>query len=142
MSNNHDHDSDLDIFALAKAQMGQSIRSDLLDRMVQLAVERGSKKVHTFRGSGYLLVEKSSPSEKFRVAYEIVLLLDSKIGREHTLGSMIGDHSLLELAMSSGDARLSYAAQSAPADIQIIQLETNRAYFTVLKGFGIDSIVA
>jgi hypothetical protein len=142
MSNNHDHESDLDIFDLAKAQMDQSIRSDLLDRMVQLAVERGSKKVHTFRGSGYLLVKKSRPSEEFRVAYEIVLLLDLKLGREHALGSMIGNHSLLELAMSGGDAQLYYAAGRAPADILIIQLEANRAYFTVLNGFGIDSSVA
>ena len=125
MSNNHDHDTDPDIFDLAKTQMGQNIRSDLLDRMVQLAVERGSKKVHTFRGSGYLLVKKSSPSEKFRVAYEIVLLLDSNIRREHALGSMIGNHSLLERAMKSGDAQLSYAAERAPADIRIIQIEEN-----------------
>jgi hypothetical protein len=137
MSNNNDQNSNLDIFDLAKAQMGQNIRSDLLDRMVQLAVERGSKKVHTFRGSGYLWVKKSGPSEEFRVAYEIVLLLDSKLGREHALGTMIGNHSLLELALSIGDAQLSYAAGRTPADVQVIQLEANRAYFTVRSGFGI-----
>jgi hypothetical protein len=76
------------------------------------------------------------------VAYEIVLLLDSNLGREHAIRTMIGNHSLLELAMSGGDAQLSYAAERAPADIQIIQLEANRAYFTVLNGFGMDSSVA
>jgi hypothetical protein len=137
MSNKNDQNSNRHIFDLAKAQMDQTIRSESLDRMVHSAVERGSKKVHTFRGSGYLWVKKLGPSEKFRVAYEIDLMFDSKLGREHALGSMIGDQSLLELAMSIGDAQLSYAAEGAPADIQIIQLEANRAYFTVRSGFGI-----
>jgi hypothetical protein len=139
MTQNHDHDSDLDICKLAAAHMNQEIRSDMLDKMVQLAIEGGSKKVHTFRGSGYLLIKTSKPREKYRAVYEIDVLLDSKLGRERALGCMIGDHSLFKRAMSCGHAQLAYAAEGAPADIQITQLEANRAYFTVHSGFGIDS---
>ena len=137
MTEDHNHESDIDIFDLAVAQMDQSIRSDFFDKMVQLAVEGGSNKGHTFRGSGYLLVKKSNPSEKSRVAYEIVVLLGSKLGRKDAFGSMIANHSLLERAMKSGDSQLAYAAERAPADIQILLIEENRAYFRVLSGFGI-----
>jgi hypothetical protein len=34
-------------------------------------------------------------------------------------------------------ARGSYALEKAPADIRIMQLEPNRAYFTLLSRFGI-----
>jgi len=82
MNQNHDHDSDLEILALAEAQMDQDIRSDLLDKMVQLAIEPGSEKVHTFRGSGYLHLKHMPLGlgcrilEKYRVAYEIDILLN------------------------------------------------------------------
>jgi hypothetical protein len=143
MNQNHDHDSDLKIIALAMAQMDQDIRSDLLDKMVQLAIERGSEKVRTFRGSGYLHL-KHKPlrlgyrtPEMYRVAYEIDVLLNPVLMHADALGSMVGDHSVIEHAMSSGDAQLRYAAERAPADIRIIQLEANQAYFTVLSRFGI-----
>jgi hypothetical protein len=64
--------------------MSQDIRSDLLDKMVSRAVERGSKKVHTFRGSGCHLVETLTLREGYKVAYEIDVLLDSKLGTAST----------------------------------------------------------
>jgi hypothetical protein len=40
--------------------MHLSVRSDLFDREVRLAIENGNQKVDTFSGSGYLLPSSKS----------------------------------------------------------------------------------
>ena len=140
--NRHDDISDVEVRGRAAALMEQYVRPDLLDKMVRLAIEKGSKKVETFRGSGYLELKdkpfrpKHRIPEMFRVAYEIDILSNSELMHTSALGCMVGNHSVLEHGMRSG-AELRYAAESAPLDIEILQIESNRAFFKVLTPVGL-----
>jgi hypothetical protein len=135
--NKHDYISDVEVRDRAAALMDQYVRPDLLDKMVQLAIDKGSEKIDTFRGSGYLelkdkpLRPKHPIPEMYRVVYEIDILSNPELMHTSALGCMVGNHSVLEHGMRSG-AGLKYAAESAPLDIEILQVESNRAFFKVL----------
>jgi hypothetical protein len=127
------------ILSRADALLDQDIRSDLLDKMVRLAIEQGYEKVHTCRGCGYLLAKGSPrrPGEEYRVAYEIDVLFNPELMHAGAYGCMVGNDSALQRALRSGGPRLSYGMETAPAAIQIMQLEPNRAFFRVLTRIGI-----
>jgi hypothetical protein len=135
--NKHAYISDVEVRERAAALMEQYVRPDLLDKMVQLAIDMGSKKIDTFRGSGYLelkdkpLRPKHRIPETYRVVYEIDILSNPELMHTSALGCMVGNHRVLEHGMRSG-AGLKYAAESAPLDIEILQVESNRAFFKVL----------
>jgi hypothetical protein len=127
------------ILSRAEALLDQDIRSDLLDKMVRLAIEQGYEKVDTWRGCGYLLAKGSPrrPGEEYRVTYEIDVLFNPELMHASAYGCMVGNDSALQRALRSGGARLSYGMEISPAAIRIMQLERNRAFFSVLTPIGI-----
>jgi hypothetical protein len=136
--NQHDDNSDPErILSRSETVPSQDIRWELVNQMVRLAIAEGSEKIRTCSGCGYLLVENSTPSDVNRVGYEIDVLFNSELTRAGALGSMVGNPGVLKRAMTSGSARLLYAMEREPADIRVIQVQANRAYFTVLSPFGI-----
>jgi hypothetical protein len=116
--------------------MNQSVRSEILDRNVQQAIENGYQKIDTRPGSGYLLLNRGPRGPKNLVAYELDILLNPETKVAAAVGSMVGDRDLLKRAQSCDDVRLEYSP-GLTAEIQILHAEGRTAYFKALSRIGI-----